>query len=156
MTRIALQVNEVDYDLDVPDGMPLLWILRDLLGLTGTKYGCGLGKCGACTVHVDGKAVRSCQVSGVEVMERSVITIEGLSTNGEHPVQIAWKEFNVPQCGYCQPAQMMQAAALLGQSGISCSNRVIDREMSKILCRCGTYPRIRRAIASLVNLNREE
>lgn len=125
--------------------MPLLWYLRDGLGLTGTKFGCGMGLCGACTVHVDGLARLSCMLAMKEVAGKDILTIEGLSVDGGHPVQRAWAEVNVPQCGYCQSGQIMQAAALLKKVAKPTDDD-IDRAMDGILCRCGTYERIRRAI----------
>ncbi|MBN2303891.1 MAG: (2Fe-2S)-binding protein, partial [Anaerolineae bacterium] len=122
-----------------------LWVLRDTLGLTGTKYSCGKGLCGSCTVHIDGQAIRSCSTPVSAVGERAVLTIEGLSPDGTHPVQVAWIEERVPQCGYCQPGQIMAAAALLDTTPAP-TDADIDAAMSPILCRCGTYPRIRRAI----------
>lgn len=127
-----------------PD-MPLLWVLRDVLGLTGTKYGCGMGLCGACTVHLNGEAVRSCLTTAKEAAGKSVTTIEGLSLKGDHPLQQAWKEANVPQCGYCQSGQIMQAAAMLKKTPKPTASQ-IDEEMQGNICRCGTYQRIRRAI----------
>ena len=125
--------------------MPLLWYLRDELGLTGTKFGCGVAACGACTVHVDGEAVRSCRTPVSEVDGKSVTTIEGLDPQGNHPVQKAWREVNVPQCGYCQAGQIMQAAALLKQTPHP-TDADIDEAMYGNICRCGTYQRIRVAI----------
>jgi aerobic-type carbon monoxide dehydrogenase small subunit (CoxS/CutS family) len=125
--------------------MPLLWVLRDLLGFMGTKYGCGIGQCGACTIHLDGVAVRSCQTSAREAAGKRITTIEGLSERGDHPVQRAWVAEGVSQCGYCQPGQIMSAAALLMKKS-NPSDADIDAAMSGNLCRCGTYPRIRRAI----------
>lgn len=145
MSTVTLKVNGVPRTLDVSPDAPLLWVLRDTLGLTGTKYGCGAGLCGTCTVHVDGEAVRSCQMSAMEAVGRAVITIEGLSPDNRHPLQIAWIAEQVPQCGYCQPGQIMQAAALLKRKPAPTAAE-IDTAMSGILCRCGTYPRIRRAI----------
>jgi len=143
MTKI--NVNGKDYDLQgVPDETPLLWVLRDHLGLTGTKYGCGVSECGACTVHVDGEAVQSCVTELGEIGDSKVVTIEGLSPDGDHPIQKAWMEHNVPQCGYCQTGQMMMAAALLSQNDDP-SDEEIESTMWNI-CRCGTYPRIRAAI----------
>ncbi len=125
--------------------MPLLWVLRDLLKLTGTKYGCGVAQCGSCTVHLDGKAVRSCVVPVAAAAGKAVTTIEGLTADGElHPVQVAWIEEQVPQCGYCQPGMIMSAAALLAENPDP-TDADIDRSITNI-CRCGTYPRIRRAI----------
>ncbi len=142
---IRLQVNGADRTFDGDPGMPLLWYLRDVLGLTGTKYGCGVAQCGACTVHLDGQAVRAC-VTGVGNAEgRTVTTIEGLSPDGSHPLQRAWQTIDVPQCGYCQPGQIMQAAALLAATPRP-SDSQIDDAMKMNLCRCGTYTRIRAAI----------
>ncbi|MFN3192663.1 MAG: (2Fe-2S)-binding protein [Aureliella sp.] len=144
---VKLRVNGTDYDLkDTPEDTPLLWVLRDTIGLTGTKYGCGVSECGACTVHVDGEAIQSCVTSLGEVVGSEVTTIEGLSTDGSHPVQKAWKEHSVPQCGYCQVGQMMQAAAML-KDNKNPTDDDIDSAMWNI-CRCGTYPRIRAAIKS--------
>jgi isoquinoline 1-oxidoreductase subunit alpha len=125
--------------------MPLLWMLRDELDLTGTKYGCGIAQCGACTVHINGNAQRSCQVTMAAVADQQVTTIEGLSEDGSHPVQKAWKDVAVPQCGYCQSGQIMQAAALL-TANKSPSDQEIEQGMSGNICRCGTYTRIRKAI----------
>ena len=145
MTRIKVNgtIHELD---DVPGDTPLLWVLRDNLGLTGTKYGCGVSECGACTVHVDGQALQSCVTSLSEIGDSEVTTIEGLSADGSHPVQQAWKKHNVPQCGYCQVGQIMMAAALL-ETNSQPTDEDIDSEMWNI-CRCGTYPRIRAAIKS--------
>lgn len=141
----SINVNGQARDVTgVADDTPLLWVLRDHLGLTGTKYGCGISQCGACTVHVDGEAVQACVTSLSEIGDSKVTTIEGLSENGDHPVQKAWKEHNVPQCGYCQVGQMMMASAMLASSGDP-SDEDIETEMWNI-CRCGTYPRIRAAI----------
>jgi isoquinoline 1-oxidoreductase subunit alpha len=125
---------------------PLLWVLRDELGLTGTKFGCGQGLCGACTVHVDGEATRSCTTAVEEVTGKKIVTIEGLSPNGTHPLQRAWLAENVPQCGYCQPGQIMSAAALLARKKGKLTDADIEDAMSGNLCRCGTYQRIRKAI----------
>lgn len=130
-------------DSDLP--VPLLWFLRDRLGLSGTKYGCGVGVCGACTVHLDGRAEKACQFDVRELIGRSVTTIEGLSADGSHPLQRAWLEEDVAQCGYCQPAQIMAAAALLRRKPRP-TDRDIDRAMDEVICRCGTYGRIRAAI----------
>jgi isoquinoline 1-oxidoreductase subunit alpha len=143
MTR--LEINGRPVELDADPAMPLLWALRDVIGLTGTKFGCGIALCGSCTVHVDGEAVRSCVATVASVEGRSVTTIEGLSEDGSHPVQAAWKEINVPQCGYCQPGQIMSAAALLAGTPHP-TDEQIDEAMSGNICRCGTYLRIRRAI----------
>ncbi|MCA9200135.1 MAG: (2Fe-2S)-binding protein [Planctomycetales bacterium] len=143
MTTINVNGKDLALD-DIPDDTPLLWVLRDHLGLTGTKYGCGISQCGACTVHVDGAAVQSCVTTLAEVAGSNVVTIEGLSPDGSHPVQKAWKEHNVPQCGYCQVGQMMMAAAML-KTNSDPTDEDINSEMWNI-CRCGTYPRIRAAI----------
>ncbi len=148
MAQVHLTVNGEDRTVDLPAGIPLLWVLRDFLDLTGTKYGCGIGVCGACTVHVDGRAVRACSVAADQVTG-SVTTIEGLSAGGDHPVQRAWLAENVSQCGYCQPGQVMAAAALLAADPRP-GRAAIDAAMSKVLCRCGTYQRIRRAIQRAV------
>ncbi len=145
MTMIQLTVNGQAQEVDVSPDTPLLWVLRDTLGLTGTKYSCGQGLCGACTVHVDGEARHSCTLPVGEVAGRQITTIEGLSLDGSHPVQKAWLAENVPQCGYCQPGQIMAAAALLAQTSQP-TDEQIDTAMSGNLCRCGTYQRIRRAI----------
>lgn len=142
---VTLNVNGTDRTFDGDPDMPLLWYLRDELALTGTKYGCGLGLCGACTVHVDGEAVRACQTPLSALVGRRVVTIEGLSADGTHPVQRAWRELNVAQCGYCQAGQIMQAAALLAKTP-SPDDEAIDAAMAGNLCRCGTYQRIRAAI----------
>jgi len=145
MPAITLRINGQDKQVDVPEDMPLLWVLRDRLDLTGTKFGCGIGSCGACTVHLDGVAVRSCQTPAVAAAGKAVTTIEGLSSDGSHPVQQAWIEAQVPQCGYCQSGQIMSAAALLATNP-NPSDSDIDSAMSGNLCRCGTYQRIRKAI----------
>jgi isoquinoline 1-oxidoreductase alpha subunit len=141
---ISLKVNGKSQSVDVPPEMPLLWVLRDVLGLTGTKFGCGVAACGACTVHVGGQAVRSC-VLPVSSVQEAVTTIEGLSKNGDHPVQKAWLKHNVAQCGYCQAGQIMQAAAFL-KSNPTPSEQDIDAAMQGNICRCGTYTRIREAV----------
>ena len=140
----TLTVNGKKTTVDVAADTPLLWVLRDVLNLKGTKYGCGIGQCAACTVHLNGKATRSCQVQ-VSAVKDPVTTIEGLSTDGSHPVQQAWTQVDVPQCGYCQAGQMMAAAALLAQKPKP-NNQEIDTAMNGNLCRCGTYLRIRQAI----------
>jgi isoquinoline 1-oxidoreductase alpha subunit len=142
---LTLKVNGEEYTVDVDPDTPLLWVLRDTLGLTGTKFSCGVGLCGACVVHLDGAPVRSCVTPASEVAGRSITTIEGLSPDGSHPLQRAWIAEDVPQCGYCQPGQIMTAAALLAENPHP-SNADIDAAMSGNLCRCGTYQRIRRAI----------
>lgn len=143
--RFQLRVNGRRIDVDVDGDTPLLWVLRDHLGLTGTKFGCGVSQCGACTVHLDGRAVRSCVTAVAVAALSNVTTIEGLSPDGSHPVQKAWRDIKVPQCGYCQPGQMMSAAALLAENP-NPDDEEIDRAMSLNICRCGTYPRIRAAI----------
>jgi isoquinoline 1-oxidoreductase subunit alpha len=142
---ITLVVNGRKRQLDVDPSTPLLWALRDTLGLTGTKYGCGQSLCGACTVLVDGEAVRSCQTPLEEVRGKRITTIEGLAGAGEHPVQRAWIQEQVPQCGYCQSGQILQAVALLAKRP-NPTDAEIDEAMNGVLCRCGTYPRIRRAV----------
>lgn len=141
----SITVNGKKQKVDVVSDMPLLWILRDVLNLTGTKYGCGIGACGACTIHQNGKAVRSCQITAAEADGKSFTTIEGLSDGGNHPCQRAWLEEDVAQCGFCQPGMIMTAAAMLKENSRP-SDEDIDREMSDSVCRCGTYQRIRRAI----------
>jgi isoquinoline 1-oxidoreductase subunit alpha len=145
MAHFVLQVNGREQAVDVAPEMPLLWALRDLLNMTGTKYGCGIGMCGACTVHLDGQAIRSCQTPVSAVGSRKVITIEGLSSDGRHPLQRAWIAEQVPQCGYCQSGQIMQAAALMAKSPQP-TREQIDQAMTGNICRCATYQRIRQAI----------
>ncbi|GIK43475.1 MAG: (2Fe-2S)-binding protein [Chloroflexota bacterium] len=145
MSPIILTVNGQEKTVNINPDMPLLWVLRDILGLTGTKYSCGVGICGACVVHLNGQAVRSCITPISEVTDQKVTTIEGLPGEQNHPVQQAWLAENVAQCGYCQPGQIMSAAALLAQNPQP-SDEEIDRAMSGNICRCGTYQRIRRAI----------
>jgi isoquinoline 1-oxidoreductase alpha subunit len=140
-----LNINGKSVDVDVDPEMPLLWVLRDVLGLTGTKFGCGMALCGACTVHLGGQAVRSCQTPISAVGEQPITTIEGLSKDRSHPVQQAWLELDVPQCGYCQSGQIMSASALLATTP-SPSDADIDAAMAGNICRCGTYQRIRAAI----------
>jgi isoquinoline 1-oxidoreductase subunit alpha len=142
---IRLTVNDVATSVDVPPDMPLLWVLRDILNLKGAKYGCGIGQCGACTVLLDGQAVRSCMTEVGSVGDERIITIEGLSPDGLHPVQVAWEALDVPQCGYCQAGQIMSAASLLHRTP-NPTDAEIDAAMSGNLCRCGTYTRIRQAI----------
>ncbi|MBD0404874.1 (2Fe-2S)-binding protein [Flammeovirga sp. EKP202] len=144
--KFDLKINKKNYSVDVEDGTPLLWVLRDELELVGTKFGCGIGECGACTVHIDGKAERSCQQM-VELVEgKEITTIEGLSENGDHPVQEAWETIDVPQCGYCQSGQMMTASALLMKNP-SPSNQEIRMAMNGNICRCASYNRIEKAVA---------
>ena len=143
--KMRVQVNGVDRDIDVDPEMPLLWAIRDVLGLTGTKYGCGEALCGACTVHLEGEAIRACVTPVRRAAGKAVTTIEGLSRAGDHPLQQAWVELGVPQCGYCQAGQIMSAAALLAHTPHP-SDAEIDSAMSGNLCRCGTYLRIRQAI----------
>ena len=142
---IALEVNGKKYEVDAAPDMPLLWVIRENLGLTGTKFGCGLGQCGACTVHLDGVAVRSCLTALSTVGSKKVTTIEGLSPTSTHPLQTAWIAEQVPQCGYCQSGQIMNAAALLAKNPKP-SDAEIDTAMTGNICRCGTYQRIHRAI----------
>jgi isoquinoline 1-oxidoreductase alpha subunit len=142
---VSLTVNGASRSFDGDPTMPLLWYLRDVLQMTGTKFGCGLALCGACTVHIDGAAARSCQTPMSAVQGRSVTTIEGLDAKGQHPVQVAWRDQGVPQCGYCQSGQIMQAASLLKQNP-SPTDAEIEAAMSGNICRCGTYTRIRAAI----------
>jgi aerobic-type carbon monoxide dehydrogenase small subunit (CoxS/CutS family) len=141
---LSLRVNKKTYTVDVEPETPLLWVLRDTIGLTGTKYGCGMALCGACTVHVNGEAVRSCVTRVSQVVGREITTIEGLSPDGQHPLQVAWREADVPECGYCQSGQIMAAAALLARRSRP-SAEDIEREVTN-LCRCGTYNHIREAI----------
>ncbi len=146
-----LNINGRPATVDVAADMPLLWVIRDVLNLRGTKYGCGMGLCGACTVHIGGRAVRSCQTPVSAAEGAKITTIEGLSPDGSHPVQVAWAEFDVPQCGYCQAGQMMSAAALLAKTPKP-SDQDIDSAMNGNICRCGTYLRIRQAIHKAASL----
>lgn len=145
MASLTITVNNEELTVDVEPDTPLLWILRDTLGLTGTKYSCGIGVCGSCTVHLDGQAIRACVTPVADVVGHKVLTIEGLSSDRSHPVQQAWLAENVSQCGYCQPGQIMRAAALLAQNP-NPTDEDIDVAMTGIICRCGTYQRIRQAI----------
>jgi isoquinoline 1-oxidoreductase subunit alpha len=142
---IRLTVNNVATTVDAPPDMPLLWVLRDILNLKGAKYGCGIGRCGACTVLLDGQAVRSCMTEVGSVGDEKITTIEGLSPDGLHPVQVAWEALDVPQCGYCQAGQILSAASLLTRTP-NPTDADIDAAMSGNLCRCGTYARVRQAI----------
>ena len=142
---IKLTVNNKVHTVDVDPKTPLLWVLRDALDYTGPKYGCGIGSCGACTVLMGGKAVRSCQIDVSDATDEAITTIEGLSPDGKHPVQVAWEKVDVPQCGYCQSGQIMTAVALLSRTPQPTDDQ-IDSAMKGNLCRCGTYPRIRQAI----------
>jgi isoquinoline 1-oxidoreductase subunit alpha len=145
----AFVINGDHVELDADADTPLLWIIRERLKLTGTKFGCGIAQCGACTVHLDGRAVRSCQTFLADVAHRRVTTVEGLSANSEHPLQKAWITEQVPQCGYCQSGQIMQAAALLNSNPKPTRQEIVEG-MDGIICRCGTYPRIIRAIERVV------
>jgi len=145
MASYALNINGKTYNVDVDSDMPILWVIRDTLGLVGTKYGCGIAQCGACTIHLDGNAARSCSIPVSKIGEKQITTIEGLSEDGTHPVQEAWVEHDVPQCGYCQAGQIMSASALLKENK-SPSDTEISQAMSGNICRCGTYLRIRKAV----------
>lgn len=145
MAEISLSINGKTQKLDVDPQMPLLWVLRDFLGLTGTKFGCGIAQCGACTVHFNGAPVRACVIPTIAAVGNEITTIEGLSENNDHPVQLAWIAEQVPQCGYCQSGQIMSAAALI-KDNPNPTDEEIDQSMQTVLCRCGTYPRIKKAI----------
>jgi len=151
---IQLTINQKNYSFDVPPEMPLLWVLRDVAGLTGTKYGCGMAQCGACTVHLEGEAIRSCITPVSRAAGKNITTIEGLSADNSHPVQQAWLLEDVPQCGYCQSGQIMSATLLLKENPEP-TDQDIDDAMSGNLCRCGTYPRIRKAIHTAARLIKE-
>ena len=140
---IRLDINGKSHEIDVSPEVPLLWVIREHLKLTGTKYGCGIGRCGSCTVHIDGKAERSCQTAAGDAQGKKITTIEGLRE--DHPVKKAWVQEEVPQCGYCQPGQIMQATALLAEDPHPSENKIVEH-MNGNLCRCGTYPRIKSAI----------
>lgn len=150
MAVFNLKINKKEYQVDVDPSTPILWVLRDHLHLTGTKFGCGIAQCGVCTIHVDGIAVRSCITFVDSVGDKEITTIEGLSENGDHPVQQAWIEHDVPQCGYCQAGQIMNAAAFL-QENPHPSDEEIETAMHGNLCRCGTYTRIKAAIKTAAN-----
>lgn len=151
---IKLKVNGIDREVPVSGDTPLLWVLRDHLGLTGTKYGCGISVCGSCTVHLDGEPVRSCAISAMEAQGRDIVTIEGLSGSSPHLLQLAFLKEQVPQCGYCQPAQIMTAAALLRKNPQP-SGTDIEDAMSSVLCRCGTYQRVRNAIQLAISMMKD-
>ena len=151
---ISLNINQKTYQLNVDPNMPLLWAIRDVIGLTGTKYGCGVAQCGACVVHLNGEAVRSCVTKVKRAEGGKVTTIEGLSANNDHPLQVAWNEENVPQCGYCHSGQIMSAAVLLRENP-SPTDKDIDNAMAGNICRCGTYQRIRKAIHLAANMQRK-
>jgi isoquinoline 1-oxidoreductase alpha subunit len=153
MATINLTINQKVYAIDVDPRMPLLWAIRDIIGLTGTKYGCGVSQCGACTVHLNGTPVRSCSLPVSAVAGKNITTIEGLSPSHDHPVQQAWIAEQVPQCGYCQCGQIMSAAALL-QRNPNPTDKDIDTAMQGNLCRCGTYPRIRKAIHTAARITK--
>ncbi len=150
MATFNLKVNGKEKQVDVDPSTPILWVLRDHLNLVGTKYGCGIAQCGACTIHLSGVAMRSCQLSVAQVGNQEITTIEGLSKEGDHPVQLAWLEEDVPQCGYCQAGQIMNAAALLNNNP-SPSDEEIEGAMNGNICRCGTYTRIKKAIKTAAN-----
>ncbi|HVV54608.1 MAG TPA: (2Fe-2S)-binding protein [Mucilaginibacter sp.] len=152
---ITLNINQQDYNVDADPDMPLLWAIRDLAGLTGTKYGCGVAQCGACVVHLNGEAVRSCVTKVSRAEGQKIVTIEGLSKNNDHPLQLAWNEVNVPQCGYCHSGQLMSAAVLLRENA-NPSDEDIDMAMAGNICRCGTYLRIRKAIHLAAEMQRKE
>ncbi len=151
MAKIDLSINGQSKTIDVDPQMPLLWAIRDFVGLTGTKFGCGIAQCGACTVYMDGKPSRSCVIPTASAVDKKITTIEGLSENNDHPVQLAWIAEQVPQCGYCQSGQIMSAAALL-KDNPNPTDEEIDQAMSTVICRCGTYPRIKKAIKESLNL----
>jgi isoquinoline 1-oxidoreductase alpha subunit len=151
---ISITVNGKQHEIDADPNMPLLWAVRDILGLTGTKYGCGAAQCGACTVHLNGEAVRSCVTKLSRAAGQQIVTIEGLSANNNHALQMAWNDLNVPQCGYCQSGQLMSAAVLLRENP-NPTDQDIDDAMSGNICRCGTYQRIRAAIHRAAQLQQE-
>lgn len=152
--EVKLKINGKDHAIDVEPDMPLLWVLRDVLKMTGTKFGCGQALCGACTVHLNGSAIRSCVTPVSAVAGQSITTIEGLSEDASHPLQAMWVELGVPQCGYCQPGQIMQAASLLTENKKPTAED-IEQVMSGNICRCGTYMRIREAIKKAANVGQE-
>lgn len=152
---INLNINQKNYEVDADPDMPLLWAIRDLVGLTGTKYGCGVAQCGACVVHLNGEAVRSCVTKVSRAEGQKIVTIEGLSKNNDHPLQLAWNEVSVPQCGYCHSGQLMSAAVLLRENP-NPTDQDIDSAMAGNICRCGTYPRIRKAIHLAAEMHKKE
>ncbi|WP_316838487.1 (2Fe-2S)-binding protein [Pedobacter gandavensis] len=152
---ISLNINQKAYEIEADPDMPLLWAIRDLIGLTGTKYGCGVAQCGACVVHLNGEAVRSCVTKVSRAIGQKIVTIEGLSKNNDHPLQLAWNEVSVPQCGYCHSGQLMSAAVLLRENP-NPSDEDIDTAMAGNICRCGTYPRIRKAIHLAAEFQKKE
>ena len=152
---ISLNINQKTYQVDVSPDMPLLWVIRDVIGLTGTKYGCGVAQCGACVVHLNGEAVRSCVTRVKRAAGQKITTIEGLSKNNDHPLQIAWNEVSVPQCGYCHSGQLMSAAVLLRENP-NPTDQDIDDAMAGNICRCGTYLRIRKAIHIAAGMQRKK
>jgi aerobic-type carbon monoxide dehydrogenase small subunit (CoxS/CutS family) len=153
VVMVFLNVNGKNYKVDVPDDMPLLWVIRDYLKLTGTKFGCGIGECGACTVHINGKAERSCSIPVKEAQGKKITTIEGLPKN--HPVKRAWIQEQVAQCGYCQPGVIMQISALLSETRKPDAEKIINA-MDNVICRCGTYARIKKGIRTAVQIARKE
>ena len=152
---VQLTINQKKHKIDVPPEMPILWAIRDFVGLTGTKLGCGMALCGACTIHLDGEAVRACITPVSMAIDKNITTIEGLSTDNSHPLQQAWLEVDAPQCGYCQSGQIMSAAALLKKKP-NPTDQDIDDAMSGNICRCGTYPRIKKAIHIAAHLQQKE
>jgi isoquinoline 1-oxidoreductase alpha subunit len=154
MDSLTITINGKQQVVNADPDMPLLWVIRDLAGLTGTKFGCGVAQCGACTVHLNGEAVRSCVTKVSRAAGQQITTIEGLSKGNDHPLQLAWAEFDVPQCGYCQSGQLMSAAVLLRENA-NPTDQDIDAAMSGNICRCGTYPRIRAAIHKAAKMQRE-
>ncbi|WP_294236763.1 (2Fe-2S)-binding protein [uncultured Chryseobacterium sp.] len=151
---ISLNINGNTHTLDVSEDMPILWVIRDIIGLTGTKFGCGVAQCGTCMVHLDGEAVRSCITKVKRAVGKKIVTIEGLSQHNDHPVQKAWQEIDVPQCGYCHSGQIMAAAVLLRENP-SPTDEDIDLAMAGNLCRCGTYSRVRKAIKIAAELQKK-
>ena len=151
MASYTLSINNKNYEIEADPAMPLLWAIRDLAGLTGTKFGCGISQCGACTIHFNGNPVRSCTIPVSAAVKQKITTIEGLSTDNSHPVQKAWIEEQVPQCGYCQSGQIMAAAALLKKNA-NPTDKDIDTAMQGLICRCGTYPRVKKAIKTAAKI----